>query len=224
MNHMGLRFLRLDGNTPVKERQQLIDTFNQVSRVDTPKKGKSNTSNSDEENDEDEDEGDADDEEEEEEGEGSDVEFVGSSGGGSGSAAPIPVFLLSTKAGGLGINLTSADTVILHDLDFNPENDRQAEDRCHRIGQTRPVHVYKLVADGTVDSDIFEMGERKRQLSSAVLSDHRATDSEKKKPASKGAGGKKKGAQDDEEEDGDVGAIGRILQRALQRANAISTK
>ena len=47
------------------------------------------------------------------------------------------VFILSTKAGGLGINLTAANTVILHDLDFNPYNDKQAEDRCHRVGQTR---------------------------------------------------------------------------------------
>jgi SWI/SNF-related matrix-associated actin-dependent regulator 1 of chromatin subfamily A len=47
------------------------------------------------------------------------------------------VFLLSTKAGGLGINLTSANVVILHDIDFNPYNDKQAEDRCHRVGQTR---------------------------------------------------------------------------------------
>jgi SNF2 family DNA or RNA helicase len=65
------------------------------------------------------------------------------------STTSIPVFLLSTKAGGLGINLTQADVVILHDLDFNPENDRQAEDRSHRIGQTRPVVVYKLVAEAT---------------------------------------------------------------------------
>lgn len=49
----------------------------------------------------------------------------------------ILVFLLSTKAGGLGINLTAADTVILHDIDFNPYNDKQAEDRCHRVGQVR---------------------------------------------------------------------------------------
>lgn len=47
------------------------------------------------------------------------------------------VFLLSTKAGGLGINLTSANVVILHDIDCNPYNDKQAEDRCHRVGQTR---------------------------------------------------------------------------------------
>ena len=47
------------------------------------------------------------------------------------------IFLLSTRAGGLGINLTAANTVLLHDLDFNPYNDKQAEDRCHRVGQTR---------------------------------------------------------------------------------------
>ena len=80
-----------------------------------------------------------------------------------------PIFLLSTKAGGLGINLVQANYVILHDLDFNPENDRQAEDRAHRIGQTRQVHVVKLVTADTVDDDIFEMGERKKKLSTAIL-------------------------------------------------------
>ena len=53
------------------------------------------------------------------------------------SDASIFIFLLSTKAGGLGINLTAANVVILHDIDFNPYNDKQAEDRCHRIGQKR---------------------------------------------------------------------------------------
>lgn len=53
------------------------------------------------------------------------------------------VFLLSTRAGGQGLNLTGADTVIIHDVDFNPQMDRQAEDRCHRIGQTKPVTVYR---------------------------------------------------------------------------------
>ena len=71
LQDISLRYLRLDGSTPVKTRQDLINTYN----TDTS----------------------------------------------------IPVFLLSTKAGGLGINLTAADTVILHDLDFNPENDKQAE-------------------------------------------------------------------------------------------------
>ena len=52
------------------------------------------------------------------------------------------IFLLSTRAGGLGINLTSADTVIIHDIDFNPYNDKQAEDRCHRVGQTKYTSIF----------------------------------------------------------------------------------
>mmetsp|Transcript_26397 Transcript_26397/g.39169 ORF Transcript_26397/g.39169 Transcript_26397/m.39169 type:complete len:472 (-) Transcript_26397:136-1551(-) len=114
LQDLSLHFLRLDGSTPVGERQKLIDKFERD--------------------------------------------------------ATIPVFLLSTKAGGLGINLTAADTVVIHDLDFNPENDRQAEDRCHRIGQTKLVTVYKMVAENTVDECIYDMGERKQKLSKAVLS------------------------------------------------------
>ncbi len=56
------------------------------------------------------------------------------------------VFLLSTRAGGQGLNLIGADTVIIHDIDFNPQMDRQAEDRCHRIGQTKPVTIYRYVS------------------------------------------------------------------------------
>ncbi len=141
----GIPFLRLDGSTPVTERQALIDRFN---------------------------------------------------------SGAIPVFLLSTKAGGLGINLTTADTVIMHDLDFNPENDRQAEDRAHRIGQLRAVRVYKLIAAGTVDEDIHAMGERKRELSRAVLSSQQGP----------GSTSKKDGANDD-----DINTIGKILQVALNR-------
>merc|ERR1719246_296155 len=69
----------------------------------------------------------------------------------------IPVFLLSTRAGGMGINLTAADTVILHDLDFNPFNDLQAEDRVHRFGQTKPVTIIKMITEDTVDADIYKM-------------------------------------------------------------------
>ena len=81
------RYLRLDGQTPVQERQYLIDEFNKD--------------------------------------------------------PDIFIFILSTRAGGLGINLTAANTVILHDLDFNPYNDKQAEDRCHRLGQTREVKILR---------------------------------------------------------------------------------
>ncbi|KAL8144416.1 hypothetical protein V2J09_017448 [Rumex salicifolius] len=77
--------------------------------------------------------------------------------------------LLSTRAGGQGLNLTGADTVIIHDMDFNPQIDRQAEDRCHRIGQTKPVTVYRLVTKTTVDENIYEIAKRKLILDAAVL-------------------------------------------------------
>jgi len=83
--------------------------------------------------------------------------------------ASIPVFLLSTKACGMGINLTAADTCIVHDLDFNPFNDLQAEDRCHRIGQKKPVTVIKLVSKDTVDEDIYEMQQRKAKMNAAIM-------------------------------------------------------
>ncbi|KAJ4973409.1 hypothetical protein NE237_006583 [Protea cynaroides] len=77
--------------------------------------------------------------------------------------------LLSTRAGGQGLNLTGADTVVIHDMDFNPQMDRQAEDRCHRIGQEKPVTIYRLVTKGTVDENIYEIAKRKLVLDAAVL-------------------------------------------------------
>jgi len=109
----GFRFTRLDGSTPVTERQNLVDEYN--------------------------------------------------------NNPEIFVFLLSTRAGGQGLNLTGADTVIIHDVDFNPQMDRQAEDRCHRIGQTKPVTVYRLVTNGTVDESIFKIAQQKLVLDAAVL-------------------------------------------------------
>ncbi|KAK5776730.1 hypothetical protein PVK06_044693 [Gossypium arboreum] len=79
------------------------------------------------------------------------------------------VCLLSTRAGGQGLNLTGADTVIIHDMDFNPQIDRQAEDRCHRIGQIRPVTIYRLVTKGTVDENVYEIAKSKLTLDAAVL-------------------------------------------------------
>jgi ATP-dependent DNA helicase len=79
------------------------------------------------------------------------------------------VFLLSTRAGGLGINLTAADTVIIFDSDWNPQCDLQAQDRCHRIGQTRPVIVYRFVTANTIDQRIVERACGKRKLEKMVI-------------------------------------------------------
>ena len=73
-------------------------------------------------------------------------------------------FLLSTRAGGLGINLTSADTCIIFDSDWNPHADSQAMDRCHRIGQERPVAVYRLLTVGSVDIEMMEKQISKKKL------------------------------------------------------------
>lgn len=102
------QFLRLDGSTPVAERQEMIDEFN--------------------------------------------------------SNPDIFVFLLSTKAGGLGINLTAANVVILHDIDFNPYNDKQAEDRCHRLGQCRDVTIYRLVSKNTIEEAMLRCAQAKLRL------------------------------------------------------------
>ncbi|XP_017152064.1 SWI/SNF-related matrix-associated actin-dependent regulator of chromatin subfamily A containing DEAD/H box 1 homolog [Drosophila miranda] len=80
------------------------------------------------------------------------------------------VFLLSTKAGGVGINLTAADTCIIHDIDFNPYNDKQAEDRCHRMGQQRPVTIYRLVAESTIEEGILMAAEEKLKLEKEITS------------------------------------------------------
>ncbi|XP_044052564.1 SWI/SNF-related matrix-associated actin-dependent regulator of chromatin subfamily A containing DEAD/H box 1A [Siniperca chuatsi] len=74
------------------------------------------------------------------------------------------VFLLSTRAGGLGINLTSANVVVLHDIDCNPYNDKQAEDRCHRVGQTKTVQVIKLISKDSIEDCILQLGQKKLKL------------------------------------------------------------
>ncbi len=125
---LGLSFYRLDGSTPVEERQALVDAYN-------------------------------------------------------APGSPVFAFLLSTRAGGQGINLTGADTVILHDCDFNPQIDRQAEDRAHRLGQTKPVTIYRLVTADTVDAKIVAIAERKLTLDAAVLSDGGAGEGKEAKAA-----------------------------------------
>ncbi|XP_059469012.1 SWI/SNF-related matrix-associated actin-dependent regulator of chromatin subfamily A containing DEAD/H box 1 homolog [Neocloeon triangulifer] len=112
LNIRGLRYFRLDGQTPVAERQGMVDEFN--------------------------------------------------------SDESIFIFMLSTRAGGLGINLTAADTVIIHDIDLNPYNDKQAEDRCHRVGQTRPVTIYKMVAKNTIEDAMYMVAQNKLTLEQEI--------------------------------------------------------
>ena len=82
----------------------------------------------------------------------------------------IPVFLISLKAGGTGLNLTAADTVIHYDPWWNPAAENQATDRAHRIGQTNPVFVHKLVSEGSIEERILELQARKSKLVEALLS------------------------------------------------------
>lgn len=83
----------------------------------------------------------------------------------------ITVFILSTRSGGLGINLTGADTVIFYDSDWNPCMDRQCQDRCHRIGQTRDVHIYRFVSEFTIEENMLRKANQKRMLDNVVITD-----------------------------------------------------
>ncbi|KAK2185754.1 hypothetical protein NP493_223g02001 [Ridgeia piscesae] len=80
------------------------------------------------------------------------------------------VFLLSTRAGGLGINLTAADTVIFYDSDWNPTVDQQAMDRAHRLGQTKQVTVYRLICKGTIEERILQRAKEKSEIQRMVIS------------------------------------------------------
>ncbi|CAG0885015.1 unnamed protein product [Cyprideis torosa] len=113
VEHLGLKYCRLDGSTRLEERQQMMKIFN--------------------------------------------------------SDPSYRLFLLSTRAGGLGVNLTAADTVILYDSDWNPQMDLQASDRCHRIGQTRPVLVLRFVSANTIDQKMVERATAKRKLEKIII-------------------------------------------------------
>lgn len=78
-------------------------------------------------------------------------------------------FILSTRSGGVGVNLTGADTVIFYDSDWNPTMDAQAQDRCHRIGQTRDVHIYRLVSEKTIEENILKKANQKRLLGDLAI-------------------------------------------------------
>eukprot|EP00095_Tigriopus_kingsejongensis_P007896 maker-scaffold1406_size42870-snap-gene-0.11 protein:Tk07896 transcript:maker-scaffold1406_size42870-snap-gene-0.11-mRNA-1 annotation:"low quality protein: swi snf-related matrix-associated actin-dependent regulator of chromatin subfamily a containing dead h box 1-like" len=149
----GHKYLRLDGSTPVQDRQVLIDKYNQDDSI-----------------------------------------FV---------------FILSTKAGGLGINLTSANTVIIHDLDFNPYNDKQAEDRCHRVGQTRPVKVIRFLSVDTIEEGIYSIAQEKLKLEQD-LTNSGSEDTATKKTAKKDLSRLLKIALDVEMSEKQMGDVGKV--------------
>ncbi|KAI9331296.1 SNF2 family N-terminal domain-containing protein [Zopfochytrium polystomum] len=147
--------------------------------------------------------------------------FSGGGGSGSGSKAgdaaaagptttPPFAFLLSTRAGGVGLNLTAADTVIFVDSDFNPTVDAQAAARAHRIGQRRPVAVVRLVAAGSVDEVVVRRARRKAEVGRGVLRGAEDAATVGAAKAAVGGGG----------EEADVGAGGRGKGKATATAAA----
>ncbi|MEI6233478.1 MAG: DEAD/DEAH box helicase [Planctomycetota bacterium] len=109
----GMKYLRIDGETPGMSRQKLVEQFNGDPSIET--------------------------------------------------------FLISTRAGGAGLNLTGADTVIFYDHDWNPANDQQAQDRAYRIGQKRTVNVYRLICKGTLEEKILRRQALKKALASSIV-------------------------------------------------------
>jgi len=80
-------------------------------------------------------------------------------------------FISSTRCGGIGINLTAADAVIFYDSDWNPAMDKQAQDRCHRIGQTKTVHIYRFITLNTIEENIFKKSLQKREIGGLIMED-----------------------------------------------------
>lgn len=95
------------------------------------------------------------------------------------------IFLLTTRAGGLGINLTTADIVILYDSDWNPQVDLQAMDRAHRIGQTKQVYVFRFVTENAIEEKVLERAAQKLRLDQLVIQQGRMSAGSKSKTASK---------------------------------------
>jgi len=131
-----INFMRMDGSTPIAERQSLMDVF----YADTS----------------------------------------------------IQLFMISTKSGGAGINLACANKVVIFDSSFNPQDDIQAENRAHRVGQTREVEVVRLVTKGTVEEQIYKLGVSKLELDKMVQGEEEgvggAKGKAKKKDEAVGAG------------------------------------
>ena len=124
------------------------------------------------------------------------------------------VMLISTRAGGLGINLTSASTVVMLDQDWNPQIMLQAEARAHRIGQTKPVTIYKLCTQGTVEEQMMGRIQKKLYLSAKVTESMRDVHTPAR--VKKGPGGRVIEAADDEMPQLDIGQLMSLVRRGAQ--------
>ena len=124
------------------------------------------------------------------------------------------LFLLSTRAGGQGINLVAADTVIVFDSDWNPQNDAQALARAHRIGQTKPVQVYRLVMRATYERDMLDRAAMKLGLEQAIFSHLQ------QQPALDNPGGMGGAVRTDKERRGAAAEIERLLKHGAYGALA----
>ncbi|KAI1721287.1 helicase SWR1 [Ditylenchus destructor] len=113
LSHHNYKYFRLDGTTPIDQRQAMMERFN--------------------------------------------------------SDDSVFCFILSTRSGGIGVNLTGADTVIFYDSDWNPTMDAQAQDRCHRIGQTRNVTIYRLISAKTIEENILQKAKQKQRLGEMAI-------------------------------------------------------
>lgn len=142
--------------------------------------------------------------------------------------SPHSIFLLSTRAGGLGINLATADTVVLFDSDWNPQVDLQAMDRAHRIGQKNPVNVYRFIHQHTIEEKILERASLKLKLDTAVIQQGRLSEQQRQLGKAEllrmiqfGADQIFKSKDAAEMTDADVEAI---LSRGEERSQELSTR
>jgi ERCC4-related helicase len=140
------------------------------------------------------------------------------------------IFLLSTRAGGLGINLTSADVVVLYDSDWNPQMDLQAQDRAHRIGQTKPVKVFRLVTEHTIEEKVLDRAMKKLHLDALVIQQGRLADKDKKTSKGEMSAAIRYGADDifKQTANNDEGEliidIDAILEKAEQKTSEMNKK
>ncbi|CAD7958577.1 unnamed protein product [Amoebophrya sp. A120] len=154
----GFNYVRLDGSTASEDRQQLVEDFSTSATAHAPQDGELPADKGNDLG-----------------GAAAQLQQPGPVGAAAAvvpvvnapEKKPVQVFLLSTKAGGVGLNLVAADMVVLMDMDYNPQNNRQAEDRVHRMGQQRDVTIVYMLTLKTIEEKVLEINLRKMKLDAA---------------------------------------------------------